>query len=211
MAIPGTRDDWLSFLAARGREIGTGIAFSTRLPLARIVPAESADTAKADLAQAIWALPLAGLVVGGVGAIVYAVAHRLGVPAWPAAALSHRRDARGDRLPARRRARRYRRRLRRRRDPRAQARDHARQPHRRLRRLRARGLDPDPRRRARKPRRSGMGGVGAARRARRRARDAAGADVLRSRRRGPTACRSPPASRRASRRSPARYSAFSFF
>ena len=88
MAIPGTRDDWLSFLAARGREIGTGIAFSTRLPLARIVPAESADTAKADLAQAIWALPLAGLVVGGVGAIVYAVAHRLGVPAWPAAALS---------------------------------------------------------------------------------------------------------------------------
>ena len=45
-------------------------------------------TAKADLAQAIWALPLAGLVVGAVGALVYAVAHRLGVPAWPAAALA---------------------------------------------------------------------------------------------------------------------------
>ena len=83
--IPGTRDDWTQWLAERGREIVAAIAFSTRLPLARVVPAE---TSSADLAQSIWALPLAGLLVGAVGALVYAIAHRLGVPAWPAAALT---------------------------------------------------------------------------------------------------------------------------
>jgi adenosylcobinamide-GDP ribazoletransferase len=87
MAIPGTRDDWLSWLAARGREIAIGIAFSTRLPLSR-VPAAASDASPTELAQAIWALPLAGLLVGALGAIVYAVAHRLGVPPWPAAALA---------------------------------------------------------------------------------------------------------------------------
>jgi len=87
MAIPGTRDDWLSWLAARGREIATGIAFSTRLPLSR-VPAAASDASPAELAQAIWTLPVAGLIVGAIGAIVYAVAHRLGVPPWPAAALA---------------------------------------------------------------------------------------------------------------------------
>ena len=83
--IPRTRDDWTQWLAERGREIVAAIAFSTRLPLARVVPAE---TSSADLAQSIWALPLAGLLVGAAGALVYAIAHRLGVPAWPAAALS---------------------------------------------------------------------------------------------------------------------------
>ena len=83
--IPRTGDDWMSWLPERGREIVTAIAFSTRLPLARVVPAE---TSSADLATAIWALPLAGLLVGAIGAVVYAVAHRLGMPAWPAAALT---------------------------------------------------------------------------------------------------------------------------
>ena len=59
--IPRTGDDWMSWLPERGREIVTAIAFSTRLPLARVVPAE---TSSADLATAIWALPLAGLLVG---------------------------------------------------------------------------------------------------------------------------------------------------
>jgi adenosylcobinamide-GDP ribazoletransferase len=74
--------DWTPWLATRAGEIGTALAFSTRLPLGRFVPADG------NLAQAVWALPLAGLVVGIVGAAVYALAHRLGLPPWPAAALA---------------------------------------------------------------------------------------------------------------------------
>jgi adenosylcobinamide-GDP ribazoletransferase len=74
--------DWSPWLAARVGEIGTSLAFSTRLPLPRVAPAE------VNLAQAVWALPLAGLVVGIIGAAVYALAYRLGLPPWPAAALA---------------------------------------------------------------------------------------------------------------------------
>jgi adenosylcobinamide-GDP ribazoletransferase len=92
MMIPGTRDDWARWLAERAGEIKTGILFSTRLPFAHAAPSGGADftqgaLAKAVLAQALWALPLAGIVVGLIGAAVYALAHRLGLPAWPAAAL----------------------------------------------------------------------------------------------------------------------------
>jgi len=79
----GTRDDWGAWLAARGGEVRTAIMFSTRLPLGHTAPVGGAE-----LAEAIWALPLAGLVVGIIAAVVYAVVHRLGVPAWPAAALA---------------------------------------------------------------------------------------------------------------------------
>lgn len=74
--------DWRPSLAARAGEIATALAFSTRLPLSRLPPVSG------NLAQAVWALPIAGLVVGAVGAAAYALAHRLGVPAWPAAALA---------------------------------------------------------------------------------------------------------------------------
>ncbi len=74
--------DWSPWAAARAGEVGTALAFSTRLPLARLAPADG------NLTQAVWALPLAGLVVGVVGAAVYALAHRLGLPPWPAAALA---------------------------------------------------------------------------------------------------------------------------
>jgi adenosylcobinamide-GDP ribazoletransferase len=47
----------------------------------------AAGGAKA-LASAAWALPIAGLIVGLIGALIYVLAHRLGLPAWPAAALS---------------------------------------------------------------------------------------------------------------------------
>jgi adenosylcobinamide-GDP ribazoletransferase len=79
----GTWDDWAPWFGNRAGEIKTAVVFSTRLPLPAFGPAGDAT-----IAQAIWALPLAGVVVGGVGAIVYAIAHRLGVPAWPAAALT---------------------------------------------------------------------------------------------------------------------------
>jgi adenosylcobinamide-GDP ribazoletransferase len=79
----GTWEDWAPWVGNRAGEIKTAIIFSTRLPLPAFAPAGDAT-----IAQAIWALPLAGVLVGGVGAIVYAIAHRLGVPAWPAAALT---------------------------------------------------------------------------------------------------------------------------
>jgi adenosylcobinamide-GDP ribazoletransferase len=72
-----------TWLEDRAQEFKASLAFSTRLPLA---PATS-QTAKA-LASAAWAFPVTGLVVGLIGALVYALAHRLGLPAWPAATLS---------------------------------------------------------------------------------------------------------------------------
>jgi adenosylcobinamide-GDP ribazoletransferase len=72
-----------SWLEDRTEEFKASLAFSTRLPL---LPAMS-QTAKA-IANAAWAFPVAGLVVGLIGALVYVLAHRLGLPAWPAAALS---------------------------------------------------------------------------------------------------------------------------
>ena len=74
--------DWRPLLAARAGDVGTALAFSTRLPVGRFAPAGG------NLAQAVWALPIAGLLVGIVGAAVYALAHRLGLPPWPAAALA---------------------------------------------------------------------------------------------------------------------------
>src|SRR6266436_5291222 len=71
------------WLADRAEELKASIAFCTRLPLPRATP-QGAKT----LAKAAWAFPVAGLIVGLIGAAVYALAHRLGVPAWPAAALS---------------------------------------------------------------------------------------------------------------------------
>src|SRR5215472_17420225 len=72
-----------SWLKDRTQELKASLTFSTRLPL---VP-ETSQTAKA-VANAAWAFPVTGLVVGMIGALVYALAHRLGLPAWPAAALS---------------------------------------------------------------------------------------------------------------------------
>jgi adenosylcobinamide-GDP ribazoletransferase len=71
------------WLEDRADELKASIAFCTRLPLPRATP----QGAK-RLAKAAWAFPVAGLVVGLIGAAVYVLAHRLGVPAWPAAALS---------------------------------------------------------------------------------------------------------------------------
>jgi adenosylcobinamide-GDP ribazoletransferase len=82
MMIPGTKDDWTRFLADRGHEIRSAIVFATRLPLG------GAPIGGAELARALWALPLAGLIIGIIAAAVYALAHRLGLTPWPAAALA---------------------------------------------------------------------------------------------------------------------------
>jgi adenosylcobinamide-GDP ribazoletransferase len=67
----------------RAQEIRASLAFCTRLPLLH-----DTQTGSSDLAEAAWAFPIAGIVVGLIGALVYGIAHRLGLPALPAAALS---------------------------------------------------------------------------------------------------------------------------
>jgi adenosylcobinamide-GDP ribazoletransferase len=75
--------DAKTWLQDRAAELKASIDFCTRLPLAGATP-----IAGGAIAKAAWAFPLAGLIVGLIGAIVYALAHRLGLPAWPAAALT---------------------------------------------------------------------------------------------------------------------------
>jgi len=88
MKIPLTSGDWSEWqpwLAARAGELATAVAFSTRVPL----PFPSAESGGvAALGPSAWALPLAGLLVGIAGAAVFALAHHLGIPDWPAAALA---------------------------------------------------------------------------------------------------------------------------
>ena len=83
MTSPHFSDDWRPWAAERLSELTTGIAFSTRLPLRRAAPITGAA-----LKQAVWALPVAGFIVAIIGAVVYAAAYRLGLPAWSAAALA---------------------------------------------------------------------------------------------------------------------------
>ncbi len=79
----GTWDDWAPSLGDRLGEFSTAIHFLTRLPLPRHAPAGGQA-----IGQSVWAFPLAGVVVGLIGALVYALANKLGLPPWPAAALA---------------------------------------------------------------------------------------------------------------------------
>jgi adenosylcobinamide-GDP ribazoletransferase len=72
-----------NWLADRAEELKASVVFCTRLPLIRATP-----IAASALAKAAWAFPVAGLVVGIIGAIVYALAHKFGLPAWPASGLA---------------------------------------------------------------------------------------------------------------------------
>ena len=67
----------------RAEELKAVFVFCSRLPLARATP--FADGA---IGKAAWAFPVAGLAIGVIGAAVYVLARRLGLPPWPAAALS---------------------------------------------------------------------------------------------------------------------------
>jgi adenosylcobinamide-GDP ribazoletransferase len=85
MADKWPPDSWLqeNWLKDRFDELKASIAFCTRLPLWRAMPISGGS-----LARAAWAFPVAGIVVGLIAAAVYGFAHRAGIPAWPAAALS---------------------------------------------------------------------------------------------------------------------------
>ncbi|MBZ9873054.1 adenosylcobinamide-GDP ribazoletransferase [Mesorhizobium sp. BR1-1-9] len=63
-------------------DVALCLVFFTRLPLPVI------DFRGRSLAAAIWAAPVAGLVVGLIGAIVFATAERFGLAMGPAAALA---------------------------------------------------------------------------------------------------------------------------
>jgi len=63
-------------------DIALCLVFFTRLPLPVF------DFRGRSLAAAIWAAPVAGLVVGLIGAVVYATAERFGLAMGPAAALA---------------------------------------------------------------------------------------------------------------------------
>ncbi|HEY7246200.1 MAG TPA: adenosylcobinamide-GDP ribazoletransferase [Xanthobacteraceae bacterium] len=71
---------WLRTLMA---DLTVSLLFSTRLPLA-----DSSAIDGRDLARASWALPVAGLGVGAIGAVVYGAMARIGMPSGPAAALA---------------------------------------------------------------------------------------------------------------------------
>jgi adenosylcobinamide-GDP ribazoletransferase len=72
-----------NWLQDRVEELKASVVFCTRLPLLRATVTNSGA-----LAKAAWAFPLAGVLIGLVAAAVYGIAHRAGIPAWPAAALS---------------------------------------------------------------------------------------------------------------------------
>ena len=84
----GALGEWGNRLGARVGEFSASIHFLTRLPLPRHEGSGSGAGAAANLAQAVWAFPLAGFVVGLIGALVYLVVDRLVWFARPAAALT---------------------------------------------------------------------------------------------------------------------------
>jgi adenosylcobinamide-GDP ribazoletransferase len=71
------------WLADCADDLKESLRFLTRLPVGRAGP-----HVDADLSRAAWAFPLAGVVVGLIGAAIYVLAHQLRLPAWVAAALA---------------------------------------------------------------------------------------------------------------------------
>jgi len=72
-----------AWLKERADDLRASILFLTRLRYGPALPVDGAA-----IARAAWAFPIAGILVGLIGAVVYLFAHRMGLPPWPAAALS---------------------------------------------------------------------------------------------------------------------------
>jgi adenosylcobinamide-GDP ribazoletransferase len=64
-------------------DLKTAILFTIRIPLGFAAHGDGAD-----FTRAMWALPIAGAIVGSIAAIVYQAAIALGLPVLPAAALT---------------------------------------------------------------------------------------------------------------------------
>src|ERR1700730_7284775 len=79
-------DAWLptkAWLHAVAADLKIGVLFSTRLPLPHPTPIEGADIARAS-----WALPVVGMGIGLLGALVYWIAFLLNLPPLVGAALA---------------------------------------------------------------------------------------------------------------------------
>ncbi|MGA2054737.1 MAG: adenosylcobinamide-GDP ribazoletransferase [Bradyrhizobium sp.] len=74
---------YFELLAKIVTDVRIAVSLSTILPVGSAKPIDNGEVARAS-----WALPVAGLVVGLVGAAVYAIAHRVGLPAGVAAVLA---------------------------------------------------------------------------------------------------------------------------
>jgi adenosylcobinamide-GDP ribazoletransferase len=72
-----------AWLKERASELKASLLFLTRLRYG-----SPAAESGATLAPAVWAFPIAGVIVGSIGAVVYLLADRMGLPNWPAAALA---------------------------------------------------------------------------------------------------------------------------
>jgi adenosylcobinamide-GDP ribazoletransferase len=72
-----------AWLKERSGDLKVSILFLTRLRYGATLPVDGAA-----IARAAWAFPIAGVLVGLVGGLIYLLAHRLGLSPWPAAALS---------------------------------------------------------------------------------------------------------------------------
>ena len=72
-----------AWLKERADELKSSLLFLTRLRYG-----SPATPSGAALAPAVWAFPIAGVIVGSIGALVYRLAERMGLPNWPAAALA---------------------------------------------------------------------------------------------------------------------------
>jgi adenosylcobinamide-GDP ribazoletransferase len=68
---------------ALSTELKTGLAFLTRLPLGNSQPVTGGDVARAS-----WTFPVIGAGVGAFGALIYWIAHGLGLPAFVCATLA---------------------------------------------------------------------------------------------------------------------------
>jgi adenosylcobinamide-GDP ribazoletransferase len=71
------------WLKQRAAELKASLLFLTRLSYGWGKPVGGRS-----IALAAWAFPIAGIIVGLIGALVYLLASRAGLPAWPAAALA---------------------------------------------------------------------------------------------------------------------------
>jgi adenosylcobinamide-GDP ribazoletransferase len=63
-----------AWLRRRAADLRIAVAFATRLPVGAAQPVASSDIARMN-----WALPVAGALVGALGALVYWLAYRLGL------------------------------------------------------------------------------------------------------------------------------------
>src|ERR1700732_4538629 len=79
-------DAWLpteAWLRGGGGDLKIGLLFSTRFPLSHSTPIGGADIARAS-----WALPVIGMLIGLLGALVYWIAFRFNLPPLVGAALA---------------------------------------------------------------------------------------------------------------------------